>query len=285
MSDRAIIIRDVVDMQGVADRFRCQSKRLAVVPTMGFLHQGHLELIHVAKSHADIVIMTIFVNPLQFGPTEDFARYPRDFERDAELASRAGADYLFVPDTQTMYAPDHHSFVEVERITEVLEGKSRPGHFRGVATIVAKLFNITKPHVAVFGQKDAQQVAVVRQMVRDLNFDLELVVCPTVREADGLAMSSRNNYLSPEERVQARVLYRSLMLAQDVMSRGELDSARIIARMRGMLSESPLAVIDYVSISDATTLVEVSQCQGNVLVSLAVRFGRTRLIDNIVMTV
>ena len=285
MSEPAVIIRDVIEMQGVADSLRRQGRRISVVPTMGFLHRGHLSLIEAAKACSDSAITTIFVNPLQFGPSEDFARYPRDLERDASLASGAGTDYLFVPDTQAMYTPDHHTFVDVERITNVLEGRSRPGHFRGVATVVAKLFNITRPHVAVFGQKDAQQVAVVRQMLRDLNFGIELVVCPTVRETDGLAMSSRNSYLSSEQRLQALVLYKSLVLAQNLIVRGERNAATIIRGMKEMLATAPLAVIDYVSIADQETLEELSQCRGKMIISLAVRFGATRLIDNTTLIV
>ena len=251
-----------------------------MVPTMGFLHRGHLSLIEAAKACSDTVVTTVFVNPLQFGPSEDFTRYPRNLERDSGLAASAGTDYLFVPDTQIMYTPDHHTFVDVERITDVLEGRSRPGHFRGVATVVAKLFNITRPHVAVFGQKDAQQVAVVRQMLRDLNFGIELVVCPTVRESDGLAMSSRNSYLSSEQRVQASILYKSLMLAQNLITRGERSAVNVIGGMKEMIATAPLAVIDYVSIADQETLEELSQCRGKMLISLAVRFGTTRLIDN-----
>jgi pantoate--beta-alanine ligase len=276
----AIVIKDVVAMQEAADQFRVKGKRIGVVPTMGFLHQGHLKLIEVAKKRADVVITTIFVNPTQFGPSEDFTRYPRDLERDTTLASDAGTDYIFAPETQSIYPSDYQTYVDVQRVTEVLEGKSRPGHFRGVATVVAKLFNITNPNVAVFGQKDAQQVVVVRQMIRDLNFNVELIVCPIVRETDGLAMSSRNAYLSKDQRLQTPVLFRSLKLAEELVQGGERNSATVIERMKEMIMRNSAGVIDYVSIADATTLEERAMCRGTMLVSLAVRFGNTRLIDN-----
>jgi pantoate--beta-alanine ligase len=281
----AVVIKDVAEMQQVADRLRAQGERIGVVPTMGFLHQGHLKLIEVAKKHADVVITTIFVNPTQFGPSEDFTRYPRDLERDTTLASEAGTDYIFAPETQAIYPSGYHTYVDVQRVTEVLEGKSRPGHFRGVATVVAKLFHITNPHVAVFGQKDAQQVVVVRQMIHDLNFDIELIVCPIVREPDGLAMSSRNAYLSQEQRLQAPVLLKSLRLAEDLIRGGERNPAIVINRMKEMITGNSAGVIDYVSIADAVTLEELGDCRGSMLVSLAARFGNTRLIDNTTITV
>jgi pantoate--beta-alanine ligase len=281
----AVVIQNVGEMQRTSDLLRARGKRIGVVPTMGFLHQGHLSLIEMARQSADSVVTTVFVNPAQFGPSEDFARYPRDLDRDTRLATDAGTDFIFAPDTQDMYPPGYHTTVDVERITEVLEGKSRPGHFRGVATVVAKLFMITKPHLAVFGQKDAQQVAVVRRMMLDLNFDLELIVCPTVRERDGLALSSRNVYLSTIERSQAPVLFRSLKLAEDLILHGERSSATVILRMKELIERETEARIDYVSVSDATTLEELAECKGNLLVSLAVRFGNTRLIDNVTLTV
>jgi pantoate--beta-alanine ligase len=281
----AVVIKDVAEMQQVVDRLRIQGERIGVVPTMGFLHQGHLKLIEVAKKHSDVVITTIFVNPTQFGPSEDFTRYPRDLERDITLASGAGTDYIFAPETQAIYPSDYHTYVDVQRVTEVLEGKSRPGHFRGVATVVAKLFHLTNPHVAVFGQKDAQQVVVVRQMIRDLNFNVELIVCPIVREPDGLAMSSRNAYLSQEQRLQAPILFKSLRLAEDLIRGGERNPAVVIERMKEMITRNSGGIIDYVSIADAVTLEELEQCSGTMLVSLAARFGITRLIDNATITV
>lgn len=281
----AVVIKDITEMQQTAERFRIQGRRIGVVPTMGYLHQGHLKLVEVARQHADVVITTIFVNPTQFGPTEDFSRYPRDLDRDTRLASTVGTDYVFVPETESMYPSGYHTFVEVERLAGVLEGKSRPGHFRGVATVVGKIFNITKPHVAVFGQKDAQQVVVVRQMLRDLNFDIELIVCPIVREPDGLAMSSRNVYLSKDQRSQAPVLFKSIKLAEELIRSGEHNCARVIERMKALIAEHSSGVVDYISIADGATLDELKECRGTVLVSLAVRFGSTRLIDNTTITV
>lgn len=279
----ASVIRDVAQMRGESERLRGLGKRIGIVPTMGFLHEGHLTLIKLAKRHVDIVITTVFVNPAQFGPSEDFTRYPRSIERDTQLAFQAGTDILFTPATESIYPPGYHTFIEVEKITAVLEGKSRPGHFRGVATIVLKLFNITKPHAAVFGQKDAQQVAVIRQMVSDLNLDVELIVSPIVREADGLAMSSRNTYLSETQRAQASVLYQSLKLAEHLIRIGERNAGIVIHQMKDLIAKNSIAVVDYVSIADATTLEELAQCRGNMLVSLAARFGTTRLIDNITL--
>jgi pantoate--beta-alanine ligase len=281
----AVVIKDVAEMRQAADRLRALGDRISLVPTMGFLHQGHLKLIEVAKKHSDVVITTDFVNPTQFGPSEDFTRYPRDLERDITLASGAGTDYIFAPETQAIYPSGFHTCVDVQRVTEALEGKSRPGHFRGVATVVTKLFNITNPHVAVFGQKDAQQVVVVRQMIRDLNFDVELIVCPIVRETDGLAMSSRNAYLSKEHRLQAPILFKSLALAEDLIRNGERDPAAVIDRMKEMITKNSAGVIDYISIADPVTLEELGQCKGDILVSLAARFGNTRLIDNTTITV
>ncbi len=281
----ATLIRDVSHMQRIADETRASGRRIAVVPTMGYLHEGHLSLIRIAKRHADLVITTIFVNPTQFGPAEDFNRYPRDLSHDTALATSAGTDYLFTPATDAMYGSGHHSYVNVEQLDSVLEGKSRPGHFRGVATVVAKLFNITKPHVAVFGQKDAQQVVVVRQMIKDLNFDIELVVAPTVREPDGLAMSSRNTYLTSEQRAGAPVLYQALKQADRLIREENSDSAQIINAMREEITSRSSGIIDYVSIADGVTLEELQSCRDHrpILVSLAVRFGATRLIDNIVV--
>jgi pantoate--beta-alanine ligase len=281
------VIHNVADMQRTAERLRLEGKRLAVVPTMGSLHDGHLRLITKAKEHATIVVTTIFVNPTQFGPGEDFDRYPRDLERDRSMAESAGTDYLFAPGTAAMYPPGFVTTVEVERLSSVLEGKSRPGHFRGVATVVVKLFNIVKPHVAVFGQKDAQQVIIVRQMMRDLNFAIDLIVVPTVREPDGLAMSSRNSYLTLAERREAPVLFQSLQSAQHRIRGGEHASRSILAEMTELIRARSSGVIDYISIADGRTLEELSECGGDrpLLISLAVRFGATRLIDNIFLNI
>jgi len=274
-------------MLKTSDALRKAGKRIAVVPTMGFLHEGHLSLIRIARQHADVAITTIFVNPTQFAPTEDFTKYPRDLDRDKRLAQSAGTDILFVPDEQEMYPRQYRTFVDVEKTTEVLEGKFRPTHFRGVATVVAKLFNITKPHLAVFGQKDAQQAVVIGQMVKDLNVDIEVVIAPIVREPDGLAMSSRNVYLSPTEREDAVVLSQSLRQAERLIAGGERSCATVVSEMKKMISAKQSAVIDYISIAESTTLEESSLLKkdNRVLVSLAVRIGRTRLIDNTIVTI
>lgn len=278
----AVIIQDVSEMQRTAESLRTASKRIGIVPTMGFLHEGHLSLIRRAKHHADVVVTTIFVNPKQFGPAEDYERYPRDLSNDSLLASSAGTDYVFAPESKSMYPSEYLTYVHIERYSSILEGKSRPGHFRGVATVVTKLLNIIKPHVAVFGQKDAQQAVVIRQMLNDLNYDVELVVAPTVREADGLALSSRNSYLSTEERRQAPVLFQSLKLAEQRVREGIRESVRIINEMSEFITHRSAGIIDYISIADSDTLEELSvlEDQRSVLISLAVRFGKTRLIDN-----
>jgi pantoate--beta-alanine ligase len=253
------------------------------VPTMGYLHEGHLSLVRQARAENTSVAVSIFVNPTQFGPREDFRQYPRDTQRDLSLLRKEGADLVFMPSVDEMYPPGFNSWVEVGGVTERLEGVSRPGHFRGVATVVAKLFNIVQPDRAYFGQKDAQQLIVVQKMAADLNMDLEVVAVPTVREPDGLAMSSRNTYLNTEERRQATVLYQALNLAQKLYAGGEKDAKFIRGKMTELIQEKPLADIDYISIADAKTLEELDELKPPALVSMAVRIGKTRLIDNIVM--
>ena len=281
------IIKKVKEMQKVADDLRREGKIIGVVPTMGYLHEGHLSLIRLAKEKSDVVITTIFVNPLQFAPHEDYDRYPRDFERDVTLAQSAGCDIIFYPSVDEMYPENFLTYVEVEKLTKVLEGEFRPTHFRGVTTVVAKLFNLTKPHIAVFGQKDAQQALIIKQMVRDLNFDIEIIVAPIVREPDGLAMSSRNVYLSESERKDAPVLYESLKLAEKLISEGERDSEIIIAKMEELIKSKPTAKIDYIAIVEPNTLERVQKLlEGNeYLIALAVRIGSTRLIDNTIVKV
>jgi pantoate--beta-alanine ligase len=278
-------IHEPHQMQKEAERLRLAGKRIALVPTMGALHGGHTALIREARTRGDVVIVTLFVNPAQFGRGEDFSRYPRDIGRDLRLAAEAGGDILFAPETDVMYPPEHRTFVSVEHLSEMLEGASRPGHFRGVATVVTKLLNITRPHVAVFGQKDAQQVVVLQRMVQDLNLGVEIVVHPTVREADGLAMSSRNAYLSPAERREAPVLYRSLRKAEELMRAGERSARAVSAAVTAEIQAGSSAAIDYVSVADAGTLEPLSTLTPgtSVLVSLAARFGTTRLIDNILI--
>ncbi|GER81077.1 MAG: pantoate--beta-alanine ligase [Anaerolineales bacterium] len=257
--------------------------RLGLVPTMGYLHKGHLSLARRAREECDRVAASIFVNPTQFGPTEDLSKYPRDLDRDLSLLDAAGVDLVWTPDNETIYPPDFSTWVEVEGLTKPLEGAARPGHFRGVTTVVAKLFNAVQPQAAYFGQKDAQQAAVVRKMTRDLNFPVEIVVCPTVREADGLAMSSRNSYLSPEERKSAVVLFRALTAAREAFERGERDAESLRKVMSEMLASEPRARTQYVSCADYDTLEELATVTGKALLSMAVFIGKTRLIDNFVV--
>ena len=252
------------------------------IPTMGFLHAGHASLIKRAKRENDVVIVSIFVNPTQFGPKEDFQQYPRDTKRDMQLLRSLHVDCIFFPTTRDMYPPEFFTFVEVSHISNVLEGKSRPGHFKGVATVVNKLFNILQPTRAYFGQKDAQQVAIIKKMVTDLNIPVEIVVGDTVREINGLAMSSRNVFLNKKERTEAVVLYKSLLIAQKLFQLGEKSSKKIKHAMKNLICGTS-GKIDYISIAKPQTLQEISQIEDVALISLAVRFGNIRLIDNIVI--
>jgi pantoate--beta-alanine ligase len=253
------------------------------VPTMGYLHQGHLALVQQARAENEAVVVSIFVNPAQFGPREDFNRYPRDTEHDLALLDKEKVDFVFMPSAEGMYPEGFGSWVEVEKVTDRLEGAVRPGHFKGVATVVAKLFNIVEPTRAYFGQKDAQQVIVIKKMVTELNMNLEVVVAPTVREPDGLAMSSRNTYLSPEERTAALVLWKSLNLARQIWRQGEHKADSLRQQMIDFIQKEPLAKIDYVSIADPVTLEELADIEQPALVSLAVHIGKTRMIDNIIL--
>jgi pantoate--beta-alanine ligase len=273
-------------MQVVEPIFKVRALRqklsgtVGFVPTMGYLHEGHLALVKQARIENSAVIASIYVNPTQFGPREDFGAYPRDLNRDLELLREGGVDIVFVPSDNQMYSPEFSTWVDVEKISERLEGASRPGHFRGVATVVAKLFNIVQPTKAYFGQKDAQQVVVIKRMVADLNMEIEIVVVPTVRESDGLAMSSRNIYLSPEERKAATVLFRALTLAQQLRLGGEKGAGKIRRQMTALIQKEHLAKTDYVSVADAETMEELNLIDRSALASLAVRIGKTRLIDN-----
>jgi len=253
------------------------------VPTMGYLHEGHLALVRRAKAENASVAVSIFVNPTQFGPSEDFGQYPRDPQRDLAMLEGEGTDLVFMPPVEEIYPPGFNSWVEVGELAQRLEGASRPGHFRGVATVVARLFELVKPDRAYFGQKDAQQLLVIRKMAADLALGLEVIAVPTVREADGLAMSSRNTYLNPEERGQAAVLYRALTLAQRLYNEGERNAETIRGKMTDLIQRQPLADIDYISIADAETLEELEVVRPPALVSMAVKIGRTRLIDNVVV--
>lgn len=263
---------------------RARFPRLGVVPTMGFLHEGHLSLVRRAKEECGAAAATIFVNPTQFGPREDFSLYPRDAARDLGLLAALGTDLVFTPDVAEIYPPGHATGIEIGAVTDMLEGAVRPGHFRGVATVVCKLFNITQPTRAYFGQKDAQQTVVIRKMVHDLDMPLEVVVCPTIREADGLAMSSRNTYLAPDERKAAAVLYRALRAAEARFVQGERDAEALRQVVRTILAEEPLSNPDYVSVADRQTLRELRDVpEGGALLSLAVRIGKTRLLDNVIL--
>jgi pantoate--beta-alanine ligase len=256
---------------------------VGLVPTMGYLHEGHLSLVKQARVENSSVVVSIFVNPTQFGPQEDFKAYPRDLQRDLTLLEKEKNDIVFMPSADEMYPPHFNSWVEVEKVTERLEGAFRPGHFRGVTTVVAKLFNIVQPSKAYFGQKDAQQAIVIKKMVAELDMNLEIVTAPTVREPDGLAMSSRNTYLNPEQRQAAAVLYQALSLAQKLWSQGETDAEKLRQEMLTLIQKQPLAQVDYVSVADTKTLDELDKVKTPALVSLAVRIGKTRLIDNVVL--
>jgi pantoate--beta-alanine ligase len=262
---------------------RSISGSVGFVPTMGFLHDGHLSLVKKAREENDVVAVSIFVNPTQFGPNEDFETYPRDTQRDLSLLQNAHTDIVFFPSRSDMYPDEYNTWVEVKQVTERLEGTCRPDHFNGVTTIVAKLFNIVEPTKAYFGQKDAQQAIVIQKMVSDLNMNLEVIVLPTCRESDGLAMSSRNTYLNTEERKAATVLFRSLTHAENLYKNGQRDADLIRNEMLSLINHEQLAHVEYVSIADEHTLNELNKITSSALVSLAVRIGKTRLIDNIIL--
>ncbi len=289
MSGSTSFLTTTSEIRAVLDQARARGASVGLVPTMGALHEGHLSLIRAARAENDVVVVSIFVNPTQFGPNEDLQQYPRSLERDRELSAAAGADLVFSPSGEEMYPDGYATWVDVERLTEGLCGRSRPGHFRGVCTVVTKLLNICRPDRAYFGEKDAQQLAVVKRMVRDLNLRVEIVACPIVREADGLAMSSRNVRLSGEARAQAPALYRALSVARDLVREGKrdgavLDAAALNQAIRAMLAEAPLGDVDYVEIVRADDLTPVATIAGECLIALAVRFGDVRLIDNIRVT-
>ena len=278
-----LVVRTIAEARQACARFRAAGKSLGLVPTMGALHAGHLSLVRAAKESCDAVAVSIFVNPTQFGPKEDFSSYPRVFEQDCQTLQAAGVDVVFAPSVEEMYPPGASTFVEVEGLSDRLDGASRPGHFRGVATVVAKLFHIFAPDVAFFGQKDAAQVAVLRRMVRDLRFAVELKVCPTMREPDGLAMSSRNRNLSEEERRHALVLYRALSAVEKRFQGGEVDSGKLIGEAQRILKEEPGVQVEYFRVVDPETLEDVADVRPDNLVAVAARVGATRLIDNLLL--
>jgi pantoate--beta-alanine ligase len=274
------IIRTAQEMQGVAETERRRGRRIGFVPTMGYFHEGHLNLMRLGRKEADCLAVSIYVNPTQFAPTEDFEAYPRDFERDRKLAEGVGVDWIFYPDNREMYPEGYQTYVEVEGVTKNLCGASRPRFFRGVTTVCTKLFHIVKPHMAIFGRKDFQQYVTIKRMVRDLNLDIEIIGMQTTREADGLAMSSRNVYLKPQERESALSLSRALRLAKGRYENGERDTAVILSEASTFIAGHPHTEIDYVRICDTETMSDIPCIEGEAVLALAVRVGKTRLIDN-----
>lgn len=279
------VFKKVDEIKAYLRKQQNKGKTIGLVPTMGYLHEGHQSLIRRASAENDIAVVSIFVNPIQFGEGEDFERYPRDIDKDMQAAEGAGAMIIFAPEVREMYPDGYKTYVEVKDITEVLCGASRPGHFRGAATAVLKLFNIVRPDKAYFGRKDAQQAVVIKRMAEDLNSDVDIVVCPIVREDDGLAMSSRNIYLSGEERKQALALSKSLKMAGNLIIKGERNAEKVKKAIHDMISENDLAAIDYISVVDVETLKDVDRINGRILIALAVKFGATRLIDNLTVEV
>jgi pantoate--beta-alanine ligase len=277
------IVKTIVAMQRLARQWQRTGTPVAFVPTMGYLHQGHLSLIQTARKSAGRrgkVVVSIYVNPTQFGPNEDLAKYPRDLKRDRKLCAEAGADFIFTPTTNEMYPTGFSTWVTEEKLSRGMEGAARPVHFRGVTTVVAKLFLIVQPDVAVFGAKDFQQSAIIRRMVRDLNFPVKIIIAPTVREADGLAMSSRNKYLSPDQRRQATVLWRAIQTARSLTAKGRVTTAAMTQEVSRLVAREPDARLDYVSFSDPDTLQPQATVRKGTQIALAVFIGRTRLIDN-----
>lgn len=279
------VIESVAEMREFVAQVRQQGKKIGLVPTMGALHEGHLALMEEAKSSSDIVVASIFVNPTQFGPNEDYEAYPRTWQSDIDACKKIGIDVVFRPPVAEMYPQDWGTWVSVDKITEKLCGQTRPGHFRGVATVVTKLFNIVQPDKAFFGQKDAQQVVVLMKMVRDLNMNVEIIMVPIVRESDGLAKSSRNIYLTPEQRAAASVLNGSLLFARQMVMQGQRECRLVCSEVQNRIEEEPLACVEYVAMYSFPELREITTVSGKVLLAVAVRFGTTRLIDNIILEI
>ncbi|MEA3438087.1 MAG: pantoate--beta-alanine ligase [Thermodesulfobacteriota bacterium] len=277
------VIHKAEEIQKRLERIRSQGKTIVLVPTMGFFHEGHLSLMRKGRELGDYLVISIFVNPSQFGPHEDFESYPRDLERDLQLARKIGVDAVFTPDNMELYPKGFQTYIELEKLPNHLCGLSRPVFFKGIATVVAKLFNIVKPQVAIFGEKDYQQLTVIRRMVRDLNFDIKIVGGPTVREPDGLAMSSRNNYLTPKQRTSALTLYKSLKKAKDLLKNGVKDAGEIIQAATKLITSLPETKIDYISICDPEYLENIKTIDKPALMALAVNVGKTRLIDNMIL--
>ncbi|MCX5885178.1 MAG: pantoate--beta-alanine ligase [Proteobacteria bacterium] len=277
------VITSITEVQVLIEKLRREGKIISLVPTMGYLHQGHVSLMKEGKRRGDVLVISIFVNPTQFGTGEDYDVYPRDLERDKKLAERAGVDIIFSPNALEIYPRAYQTYVQVEEVTKNLCGLSRPTHFRGVTTVVAKLFNIVKPHIAIFGEKDFQQLVTIRQMVRDLNYDIEIVGMPTHREEDGLAMSSRNAYLNPPERKAARSLYRSLLRASELFTSGEQQVEKIIGEVKKIIASEGIITVDYIKICDTENLQDLIVVDREAVLALAVKVGKARLIDNLVL--
>ncbi len=277
------VVRRIREMQKISDKLRKEGKRIGLVPTMGYLHEGHVSLVRKAKERSDSVVASIFVNPTQFGPGEDFERYPRDEEGDKAKLDKAGVEFLFIPEAKEMYPPRYQTYIEATEVSKGLCGDFRPGHFRGVATVVAKLFNIVKPHVAVFGEKDYQQLLVIKRMVEDLNFDIEIIPGTLIREEDGIAMSSRNTYLPPADRKRATVLHRSLEKGKNLFESGERKTSALVHAVRKNIESVEGVSVQYVEIRDAETLERVEQVSGPAVIAVAAIVGPVRLIDNIVI--
>ena len=279
------MVKEIEKMAALSQKWHQAGKIIAFVPTMGYFHQGHLSLIGEGKKQGDVLVVSLFVNPIQFGPKEDLAAYPRNLQRDASLAEKEGTDVLFVPEEKEMYPEGYQTYVEVTQLTKYLCGVSRPGHFKGVTTVVAKLFNIIRPHIAIFGLKDYQQYIVIKRMVRDLNYPIKIIGCPIVRETDGLAMSSRNVYLTSEQRPSALSLYKSLNIAQEMVNKGERKAKNIIKAVSIFIQKHPYTKIDYVKLCHPETLEDLEEIKERALLALAVKVGKARLIDNTILGV
>ncbi len=279
------VIQRIVRMKEIVNDLKQEKKLIGFVPTMGCLHEGHLSLVREARRMSDIVVVSIFVNPKQFGPNEDFEKYPRTIAKDTEILQKENVDYIFHPSVEEMYPASFRTYIEVEQLSQKLCGKSRPNHFKGVATVVMKLFNIVQPNFAFFGQKDAQQVIIIKRMIKDLNLNIEIITLPIIREPDGLALSSRNTYLNSEERKASTILYKALMKGKDIFQNGERKVAKISKAIIDTISSEPLAKIDYVEIVDLENLDALKIIEKNALIAIAVFIGSTRLIDNIIVEV
>jgi len=279
------IVETINDLKAILRTYKKQGKSIGFVPTMGYLHEGHISLVRMSRQDNDFTVLSIFVNPTQFGPNEDFSKYPRSIEKDSLLAEKAGVDVIFIPSVNEMYPEGFSTSINVDGITDIMCGKSRPGHFKGVTTVVAKLFNIVEPDNAYFGQKDAQQAAIIKKMIKDINMNVKIIICPIIRENDGLALSSRNIYLNVEERKAALILSKSLFEAEKMIDKGERRKEKVLEFLFSSISEEKLANIDYITIVSAESLNNIKIIGGKILIAIAVKIGSTRLIDNVIMEV